>query len=297
MSRSLCRWRLTEADHRPFSTGQYPPRLAARHVHVWCTHLDLRKSTVNALQKTLSCDELERAMRLRAVEDRDRFIAARGQLRVILASYLSVPPERLRFTYGRHGKPALHRGFEGNLRFNLSHAGAAVLYAIARGRELGVDLERVHAHSMDEHLAGEWFSPEENEALRKLPLPARHEAFSRCWTRREAYGKARGNGLLFSYTRREVSPIITDSMAGVEGEADSPQTGAWSLRELDVGPGYVSALVVEGQGWRLVRGRFAVSVVNAPGRIAAPETASELSFSFRLSGRDQDEELDVRTPP
>jgi 4'-phosphopantetheinyl transferase len=227
------------------------------------------------------------------VPDRDRFITGRGQLRLILASYLSVPPERLRFTYGRHGKPALQRGFEGDLRFNLSHAGTTVLYAIARGRELGVDLEQVHEHSIDGYLAGQWFSPQENAALSTLPLPARREAFFRYWTRREAYGKATGNGLLVPPRGLEVSPVVKDSIAAAEAGTDSPQTGAWSLRALEPGPGFVGALVVEGQGWRLLRGRFALSARNGLGGITAPKTASELSYSFRLSGRDQDEDLDV----
>jgi 4'-phosphopantetheinyl transferase len=267
-----------EAGRLP--AGPCPPGLGEDDVHLWYASLDLPTSTVETLRKILSLDELERAGRQRAVKDQDRFVAARGQLRIILASYLSVPLCRLRFTYGGYGKPMLTRESEGDLRFNLTHAGASVLYVIARGREVGVDLERICSHPIDEQLANQYFSSCKNAALQELSVPARPEAFFRYWTRREAYGKVRGDGLRFLRKRFDVLPVAGESVAAVETEAHPHHSGRWFLRDLEQESGYVAARVVEGRGWQLTCGRFAVSVIHAPGDRAA-STTSQSWFASR----------------
>jgi 4'-phosphopantetheinyl transferase len=283
-----------EAGRLSLGPRPRPHGLGADDVHLWYASIVLPAPTVEALRKILSFDELERAGRQRAVEDQDRFIAARGQLRVILASYLSVSPERVRFTCGPYGKPALACGFEGDLRFNLAHAGGVALYAIARGREVGVDLERICVHPIDEQLANQYFSLRENETLHKLPLLARAEAFSRFWTRREAYGKARGEGIPFLRRRFDLVPMACEPVAVVETEVDSHHPSRWFLRDLDPGPGYTGTLVVEGRGWRLECGRLQ-SQVSVGREIVLLTVRGSSRFAHRPNRRDKDEDPNIRT--
>jgi 4'-phosphopantetheinyl transferase len=62
-------------------------------------------------------------------------------LRMILANYTGVQPSKLAFTHSRFGKPALDRNVY-NLRFSSSHSGELAVYAVSRGRVVGVDIER-----------------------------------------------------------------------------------------------------------------------------------------------------------
>ena len=113
---------------------------------MWRSILDQTPSQIRTLQQNLAADEQARAERFYFARDRGHFIVARGVLRAILGRYLSRAPERLSFCYGSHGKPALADAFDGNaIRFNLSHSHGVALYAVTRGREVGIDLERIRS--------------------------------------------------------------------------------------------------------------------------------------------------------
>ncbi|HYM70184.1 MAG TPA: 4'-phosphopantetheinyl transferase superfamily protein [bacterium] len=226
------------------------PPLGDGEVHVWRAALDLPEPRTQALAATLASDERARAGRFRAPRDRDRFVAARGLLRSILACYCETEPGRLRFRYGPYGKPAIDAERGTGVYFNLSHAGGMVLYAVAR-RDLGVDLERVRALPMDERVAGRWFSPEEFAALCALAPDGRREAFARCWTRREAWAKARGEGLPAFHRELDASIVERVPLAVGSTEEIAPRGARWCLRELAPGPGYVAAVAVEDRGARL----------------------------------------------
>jgi 4'-phosphopantetheinyl transferase len=220
-------------------------------VHVWCASLRVSPNRLTALEATLDGDERVRADQFHSREHRDRFVAGRGELRAILGAYTGAPPEALRFGYGRQGKPAIRAAMNrADLRFNLAHAGDLALYAVTRARELGVDLERI-APRENEALAERFFSPGEVAALRALPEASRLEAFYSCWTRKEAYLKATGDGLSTPLDQFEVAfgPARPPALLRV---ADAPlEPGRWSLAALDVAPGYAAALCVEGRGWSL----------------------------------------------
>ena len=182
------------------------------------------------------------------------FAAARGLLRTILSEYLHVPPHRLRCSYSSHGKPALAVECEGGgVRFNVSHSRDMALYAISRNREVGVDIENVKARSFQEEIAERFFSPEEVHWLRGLPREKQAEAFYECWTRKEAYLKARGDGLALPI-KPPIIPAIPSS-ASTEPTLITLPDGdrSWSFWRLEPAPGYIGALVVEGECRRLQR--------------------------------------------
>lgn len=231
-----------------------PPTVVAAEaeVHVWRASLDLPPPRVRALLASLAHDERDRAERFHFQVHRDRFIAGRGLLRAILARYLGRTPDQLRFSYSPHGKPAVAANTgAGDLRFNVSHSDGLALYAITRGREIGVDVECLRPDFVSEEIARRFFSPREVAAVQALPAVERHEAFFACWTRKEAYIKARGEGLSMPLERFDVS-LAPGEPAALLSTLDEPAAAArWSLWALDPGPGYAAALAAEGHGWRL----------------------------------------------
>jgi len=217
--------------------------------HVWLASLD--DVTAHMLEPTLSSDERDRAARYHFERDRSRYIVARATLRAILARYLGVAPADVRFVYGPHGKPALAPEHGVDFSFNLSHAGDTALYAVTRGRRVGVDLEQILPDKADVGVAGRFFSPREVATLRALPPRPRHEAFFRCWTRKEAYVKARGDGLSLDLKSFDVSLAPVDPPALLATRPDPGEAARWSLYDVDAGPGYAAALAVEGHDVRI----------------------------------------------
>ena len=246
--------RLEERGPDDVSWELPPPRppLPGDEVHVWRARLDAPPERVRRLLGVLAPDERGRAGRFHFRRDEDRFIVARGLLRGILGGYLNSAPERLHFEYGARGKPSLasEHNPEG-LRFNVSHSGGVALYAVTRGREVGVDVERVSARVSCEEIAGHFFSPREVARLRALPPSLREAAFFECWTRKEAYIKARGEGLSLPLDGFDVSLAPGEPAALLANRLDPGEVSRWSLRELRPWPGFAAAVAVEGRGWRL----------------------------------------------
>lgn len=228
-------------------------------VHIWLASLNLKATQLLELWRTLAPAERERALRFRSQKDCDRFTAARGLLRTLLGHYLQRQPAQIEFCYNAHGKPALaDNGGTAPLQFNLSHSSEFALFAFARARRLGVDIEYIRPHIVEEDIAGHFFSPTEVKALRALPERLRQKAFFACWTRKEAYIKARGEGLSLPLHEFDVS-LAPNKPARLLKVNNSPDEAArWSLHELLSGPDYVAALAVEGhdcqfEHWRWVQ--------------------------------------------
>jgi 4'-phosphopantetheinyl transferase len=214
-------------------------------VHVLSARLDVAAARRGSLRATLSRDERERAGRFRFDVHRDRFVVARGLLREILGAFLGVSPARLAFEYGPHGKPSLAAPFAAeDLRFNVSHAGGLALYAVTRGAEVGVDVEAVGELPGAEDIAARFFSAREQADLLSLGPARRTEAFFACWTRKEAFLKATGDGLARPLDSFDVSlvPGLPARLERVEGEPR--EAGRWSLAEVRPAPGLVGAVAV-----------------------------------------------------
>jgi len=169
-------------------------------------------------------------------------VAARGLLRVLLGGYLQQTPEGLEFSYGQHGKPALSGGnASSGLCFNLSHSSGLVVYAIARGRNLGIDVEHVRPDSAGEDIAERYFSAREMRDLRGLPPEARVHGFFRCWTRKEAYLKATGMGL-----RIPLDSFAVSLAPGQPAEFLSGVDPQWHLAAHNPAEGYAAAVAYDG---------------------------------------------------
>jgi 4'-phosphopantetheinyl transferase len=207
---------------------------------------------VRSLWHTLTADECQRAERYIFAKDRAHFVVARGLLRVLLGRYLGQEPQHLRFTYGRHGKPALATETGGvALRFNVSHSHGLALYAITRGREVGVDIEHIRPEVAQEQVAERFFSPREVTVLRALPTPLQAPAFFACWTRKEAYIKATGAGLALPLDQFDVSLAPGEPAALLHTAWDPQEATRWALQDLAPAPGYRAAVAVAGHDWHL----------------------------------------------
>lgn len=221
-------------------------------VHVWCERLEQPPSRVRALSNVLSQDEQERAGRFYFQRDREHFTVARAMLRIILGRYLNMEPGQLGFRYSSYGKPSLEqeKNLE-DLRFNLSHSGELALIAVTRGREIGVDIELIRHDVMEDKIAERFFSQLEVAMLRALPADLQAEAFFNCWTRKEAYIKARGEGLSLPLDKFDVSLAPGEPAALLGIRIGSEEMSRWNMLELAVGEGYAAALVVEGRDRQL----------------------------------------------
>ncbi|MCD6296872.1 MAG: 4'-phosphopantetheinyl transferase superfamily protein [Deltaproteobacteria bacterium] len=216
------------------------------HADVWSVSLEADKGSLESFQECLSEDERNKIKRLRFEKARNNFIVARYYLRVIVAPYLNTKPEDLEFQYGPYGKPALSGKFENTgTCFNMSHSHGLALYAVTSGQAVGVDIEKVRPDPDCIKIAERYFSPQEVEALRKLPKDQQRQGFFNCWTRKEAYLKAKGEGFSSPADQFQVSLTPGEPAALLDHRLDSKEVAKWSFEDLDVGPGYTAALAVE----------------------------------------------------
>jgi 4'-phosphopantetheinyl transferase len=210
-------------------------------VDVYTIRLEADAARLDYLYEMLSPGERERALRFRLAEHRRQSILCRGTLREVLAPYLDLKPAAIGFAYNRYGKPYV-RGSD--LRFNLSHSGGWAMVAVTGDGEVGIDIERIDARFAQEQIPERFFSPREVEQLRSLPLREQTAAFFRCWTRKEAYIKARGLGLALPLDSFDVSLRPGDPPALL-------RAGHWSIQNLEAPSGYAAAIVVEGGGFNV----------------------------------------------
>lgn len=223
-----------------------PIEIANDQVHVWSAMLNQPPAYLQRFLNTLSSDERDRANRFHFDRDRQHFIAARGILRTILSYYLPHKPEQLCFRYTKYGKPYLEiADISCDLRFNLSHSHGMAVFAFTKGQEIGVDIEWIRKGISREQIAERYFSHHEVSALHRLSEDQQDEAFFNCWTRKEAFIKAKGEGLSMPLDEFTVS-LAPGEPASLLSLKNYPQElSRWTLRELSPPAGFAAAVAVE----------------------------------------------------
>ena len=236
----------------PWSRPIVTPDLARDEIHIWRASLSVDKLKLESIESTLSGDERTRAARFIFQRDRDRFIAARGILRDLLGRYLQCGPGMIDLAYGPHGKPTIvKRGSQPAICFNLSHSHLLTAIAIASAREVGIDIEMIQPEFAGEEIAKRYFSTQEIDELCRLPSELRVEGFFLCWTRKEAYIKAKGDGLQipldsFDVSLTSGSPIGPVNLSSVDESRWRIESFAPSVaRE----PRYAGAVAAGGKDW------------------------------------------------
>jgi 4'-phosphopantetheinyl transferase len=220
--------------------------LAANEVHVWRVALTAQAGPDEGPAYLLAPDERKKAALFRFDMDRRRYVAGRVGLRTLLGRLLDAPANELTFAYGPKDKPSLATNVDPPVEFNVSHSGELVLIALSRGRAVGVDVERIRPDVAATDIADRFFSENERNALAGLEPAVQCDAFFACWTRKEAYIKAQGDGLSLPLAAFDVT-LVPDEQARLTGTRPDPaEASRWSLHDLPVGNGYKAALAIQG---------------------------------------------------
>jgi 4'-phosphopantetheinyl transferase len=221
----------------------WPCRLGARDIHVWTLRVQGTRDIADRFYPLLSPDEQVRAERFRFDHLRYSFAASRGILRVLLGHYLQIAPTAIQFVYSASGKPGLV--LNQSLHFNASHSGELYVIALTSKCELGVDVERLRPLSDIQAIAERFFSREESAELLALPDEQRELGFFSCWTRKEAYIKATGEGLSAPLDDFGVSLWPGQPACFVHFAHDSQLASQWMLHDLALAPDYAAALAYQ----------------------------------------------------
>jgi 4'-phosphopantetheinyl transferase len=231
----------------PWAPSPERIELTGGEIHVWRAFLDRGEAMLRRLEATLSSDEKARATRFSFERDRNAFVVTRGVLRELLGRYTGRSAADVEFDYNLHGKPFLREiSVDLPVEFNISHSHGVALLGFAVGRQLGIDVELVRPNRANDDVAERYFSPREVAELRALPLSLRVEGFFRCWTRKEAYIKARGEGL-----RIPLESFSVGLTPGQPERLESADSDSWCLCSVNPGPTFAAALVGEGSGWQV----------------------------------------------
>jgi 4'-phosphopantetheinyl transferase len=213
---------------------------------VWSASVEPPAPLASHLIGFLSDEEHARAARFVSALDRNRFVAGRAFLRLLLARHAGAAPGDLQFRYGAHGKPAL-AGAGSEVRFNLAHSGALAVCAVAHGiGEVGVDVEGVRPVGRLEGLARTALSPREAAHFSSLPEPVRLRAFYDAWTRKEAFLKALGCGLDRPLDSVEVSFGPGEPPRLLGGLVEATEAERFWFHAFEPEVGYVGAVAVAG---------------------------------------------------
>jgi len=228
---------------RTLSAEDAPGVLPMNEVHVCFVDAGRFSDAVGRLRATLSREELARAERFRSEKDAGAFIVVRGLLRALLGRYADAEPASLEIVPGPHGKPeAQGQTGPAGVRFNVSHSGGFALLAFARGREVGVDVEKIRDDFPGAEIGDRFFTPREAASIRSFPGKRRQEVFYSFWTLKEAVMKASGKGFSLPMHRFEVA-LDPPRVVRVEGDPDA--ASRWRLEMLSARPGFAAAIAVE----------------------------------------------------
>lgn len=224
-----------------------PWSFCSNNVHLWLTSLDVTDRVYDVLIRGLSLDEWMRANQFVFQQDRRNFIVTRGILRDILSNYIHCQPADVCFRYETNGKPLLSLpAASSRLDFNLSHSSGLLVVAITPGKRVGVDVERIRPLPDLNLIASHSLSEYEQDMLALITGEGKRFGFFRCWTRKEAYLKALGNGLSTPLDSFDMS-LSTDSPAGMlSNRLDPNEVSRWSFYTFVPLQGFVGALAIEG---------------------------------------------------
>jgi 4'-phosphopantetheinyl transferase len=224
---------------------------SALELHLWWLNTgDFDGTVLSRLESLLSDIERQRAARFQYREDRQRYVASNGALRVLLGTYLRTDPRLVPIVsgpcvrcHGSHGKPLVLT--HPRLNFSMSHSGRVAVFALSR-HAVGVDVESVDALP-DYTVMNGYFTPMEWQALLRLPVEGRSQAAVGCWVRKEAYLKGTGDGVIGNLAGIHVG--LGDGEVG--DQSLLPMN--WTLTDLPAPSGYAaSAAVASSDGVQVV---------------------------------------------
>ena len=216
--------------------------LSSDHIDLWLCQLKDLSSDINEFYILLSDDERDRADKLKIEDKRRQYIITRGTLRRRLALLANIDPEDFVFEYLKHGKPVLVSDARfTDITFNISHSNNLALIAISQKQSIGIDIEKINRQSDPRPLVTRFFSQAEQSEFNALPEMIKAKAFCACWTRKEAFIKAIGDGVTYGLDKFDVSvdPEIQTSKITL----NKPSKETWSALNLPINDEYMACLV------------------------------------------------------
>jgi 4'-phosphopantetheinyl transferase len=200
--------------------------LAPDEIHVWQSLLDDSDNRLEYYTSILSDDERERSQRFKFLKHRNFYITGRAKLRIFISKYIAIEPCKIKFTYNKYGKPQLDKS---PLKFNISHSQNKVIYSFNTENDIGVDIEVINKKIEINKLVNRFFSVSEAETINALDPKIAHNYFFRCWTRKEAFIKAHGQGLSLPLDQFQVS-ILQDRDVAIKNVSWDPESlHSWKL--------------------------------------------------------------------
>lgn len=197
------------------------------------------------LLTVLSRSEAHKASQLRNKPARETYLVTRAVLRLLISKYIACDPRNILFSYNQYGKPRLLDSSQG-LHFNVAHTANAAIIAVVMGCEIGIDIESICFHDDLMAVAEHCFCGEEIYELLSMGGEARTEMFFKCWTRKEAYTKATGEGLFLPLNSFCVS--VADNGPPYFRHISNSMCGGskWNLHDLNTFDACAGALAYQG---------------------------------------------------
>jgi len=227
------------ADANPkWQVRTHMPPLVAGEVQIWRLQPSVIAPQYQRFWDLCLADEQTRANRFHQQADRERFVFARGGLRLLIANQLNCTPREIVLSIAETGKPYLPQH---PMYFNLSHAGDVILFALSLDQPVGVDVEDASREVDVLSLVERFFHPAEYAMLKSLPEPAQKSTFYQLWTCKEAVVKTIGTGV--SEVFADFAVELTQSAPRVVWVSDSPHAQSKiELKLLSPGKKYCGAI-------------------------------------------------------
>lgn len=217
-------------------------KIAKNELHIW--HANLAGLSKAPILENLHPDEIARANKMKFNEHKIKFLTCRVIFRNLASSYLEIHPNNIELHYTKYGKPFWKH--DTDLNFNLSHSGHRAVFAFARNNHVGIDIEKIKTDFEVEDIVHNFFSKMECAALNKIPTELRHAAFFRCWTRKESFIKAVGEGLSFPLNSFTVSTKNLDAAMLLATHYNTKDVFNWSMGSFSECSNYIGAWSVKG---------------------------------------------------
>lgn len=211
-------------------------------VDIWFESLSNCEHSYCNYWDSLDFNERARAQRFVKEIDRKHFVISHGKLRLILASYLRLPANKIVLATQSYGKPFVIDDRLGNLKFNLSHSDCHMLVGVNHDDEIGVDIEKCTDNVNCEGVLDLCFSESERRFWQALSVCQRQAFFYRQWARKESFVKALGLGLGLDVSCVETSLEGSSQFLSLPDHCDAPEN--WSLIDLDLPDGLKGAVTV-----------------------------------------------------
>ena len=219
-------------------------------VHVWQVHLNSTSSHPMEITKALSSDELEQANKFKFPEDREHFILRRNQLRTILSKYYGCQPREIIFRYNSYKKPFIYMPELKRIKFNMSFSGDLMLVGISKHNDIGIDIEKVHEMHDLENIAFENFSSQELKYLNgTLDIT---NTFFKIWTRKEAFIKAKGEGIYHPLKSFCVDIKSSGSYEQLVIFNHPAESKLWRTTEINTSSGYIASMAINSHRFQIL---------------------------------------------